>query len=252
MSAMATIWSKQMIRFLRNPMEFYGTLLQPLLWMVLFAAAMQGMVGQSAGQWGYVPFVTPGIVALTALSGAVTGGAALLDERLRGIIKEYAVAPIPRWSVLAGNIAASTTKALIQAALILIVGFLMGARLEGGPLGWIGALALLALFGLGAAGIAAAAASKSSSTAAYHGVIFLLNLPVLFASNGLVPLHLLPSWLRWVARFNPVTYLVTAFRHLAFGVPADVNVGLAAMVVAAFCALGVWAGTAAFRSALQE
>lgn len=252
MNAVLTIWSKQMTRFFRNHMEFYGTLLQPLLWMVLFAAAMQGMVGRIAGPWGYIPFVTPGIAALTALSGAVTGGAALLDERLRGIIKEYAVAPIPRWAILAGNIAASTTKALIQATLILIVGFLMGARLHGGPLGWLGALLLLGLFGLGAAGIAAAAASKSSSTGAYHGVIFLLNLPVLFASNGLVPLNLLPGWLAWVARLNPVTYLVTAFRRLAFGVPADVNLGLAAAVVAAFAALGVWAGTAAFRSSLQE
>lgn len=252
MNAVVTIWSRQMTKFFRSPMELGGTLLQPILWMVLFSAAMQGMVGQLTGPGGYIPFVTPGIAALTALSGAVTGGAALLDERLRGIVKEYAVAPIPRAAILVGNIAASTTKALIQSALILLVGLLMGARLQGGPAGWLGALLLLALFGLGSAGIAAAAASKSPSTGAYHGVIFLLNLPVLFASNGLVPLGLLPTWLAWVARFNPVTYLVAAFRQLAFGVPGDVSLALATAVVATFCLLGLWVGAAGFRSALQE
>ena len=81
-------------------------------------------------------FMVPGIVALSALGGAVGGGSVWLTERLRGIVKEYLVAPIPRLSILMGNALSTTTKSLFQAIIILIVGLLMGARLSSNPLGW--------------------------------------------------------------------------------------------------------------------
>ena len=39
-------------------------------------------------------------------------------------------------------------------------------------------------------------------------------MPLFFASSAIYPLALMPVWLRWVARFNPLTYLVEALRGL--------------------------------------
>ena len=176
-----------MIKFFHNREELGGLLLQPILWVTLFGVGMGALVG-SVGGIDYMSFMLPGILALTALGGAVGGGMSLLDERLRGILKEYLVAPIPRLSILLGNAASTVTKALFQAAIILVVGALMGARITSNPLGWLALVVLLTLFTFGFAGIALAFAARSSSIMGYHGLIFLFNLPLLFASNALYPL----------------------------------------------------------------
>lgn len=213
------IWSKHMHKFLRSPEELVGLALQSVLWVVLFGVGMRGLVEQ-VGNDDYISFILPGIVAIGALGGAVGGGMILLDERLRGIMKEYLVSPIPRLSILLGNAASTVTKALFQALLMLAVGLLMGAQLKGSPIGWLGAFVLVGFFALGFSGIALAIAARSRSIMGYHGLIFLFNLPLLFASNALYPLQSLPDWMRWLVLLNPTTHLIDGLRVLAFGAPA--------------------------------
>ena len=95
--------------------EIVGMLIQPILWVVLFGVGMRGLLGAvtpGSGE-GYMTFVLPGIVALTAVGAAIGGGATWLYERLNGIMKEYLVAPIPRLSILLGHAYSITTKVLV-------------------------------------------------------------------------------------------------------------------------------------------
>lgn len=246
MDATITIWSKHMLKFMRNREESVGLALQSLLWVVLFGVGMRAMVPNAPGG-DYMSFVVPGIIALSALSGAVAGGTVLLDERLRGIMKEYLAAPIPRLSILLGNAASTTTKALIQALIILVVGAFMGARLTLNPLGWLGALLLIVLFALGFASIALAVAARTSSMMGYHGLIFLLNLPVLFASNALYPLAVLPTWMEAVALLNPTTYAIDGLRATAFGAAPTLPLALSVAVLAAFAAGSMYLALLSFR-----
>jgi ABC-2 type transport system permease protein len=247
MDATITIWSKHMMKFARNREESIGLALQSLLWVVLFGVGMRALIPDAPGG-DYMSFVVPGIIALSALSGAVGGGTVLLDERLRGIMKEYLAAPIPRLSILMGNAASTTTKALIQALIIVVVGALMGARFTLNPLGWLAALVLLVLFSLGFAALALAVAARTSSMMGYHGLIFLLNLPVLFASNALYPLAILPTWMQIITLINPATYAIDGLRATAFGAPAALPLGLSLAVLVGFCALSVWLALLSFRS----
>lgn len=226
-----------MTKFFRNREELGGLLLQPILWVVLFGVGMGALV-RNVGGSDYMSFMLPGVLALTALGGAVGGGMALLDERLRGIMKEYLAAPIPRLSILLGNAASTITKALFQAAIILLVGGLMGARITTNPLGWLALVVLLALFTLGFAGIALAFAARSQSIMGYHGLIFLFNLPLLFASNALYPLVNMPGWIKTIALANPTTYLIDALRALTFGGSATIALPISFGVTALFAALG--------------
>jgi ABC-2 type transport system permease protein len=250
MHATITIWSKHLIKFLRNREEFGGLLIQPLLWVALFGVGMGSVIGQMRGS-DYLTFMIPGILALTVLGGAAGGGLTLLDERLRGILKEYLVAPIPRLIILLGNAASTITKALLQAAIILLVALLLGAHLTASPLGWLALLALLALFTLGFAGVALAVAARSSSIMGYHGLIFLFNLPLLFASNALYPLDGMPGWIRALALLNPTTYLIDALRALAFNGAPALPLPLSLGVIAGFAALGTTLARWSFQRALQ-
>jgi ABC-2 type transport system permease protein len=250
MYATLTIWSRHMTKFFHNREELGGLLIQPILWIVLFGVGMSAMVGNASGS-DYMSFMVPGILALTALGGAVGGGMALLDERLRGILKEYLAAPIPRLSILLGNAASTTTKALFQAAIILLIGAAMGARITLNPLGWLALIALLTCFTLGFAGIALAVAARSSSIMGYHGLIFLFNLPLLFASNALYPLASMPGWIRTLALLNPTTYLIDALRALVFQGSATLPVPLSFAVVVGFALLGLALALWSFRRAIR-
>ena len=250
MYATITIWSKHMTKFFRNREELGGLLIQPILWVVLFGVGMGALVRDVGGS-DYLSFMLPGILALTALGGAVGGGMALLDERLRGIMKEYLAAPIPRLSILLGNAASTATKALFQAAIILAIGTLMGAHVTANPLGWLALVLLLTLFTLGFAGIALAFAARSQSIMGYHGLIFLFNLPLLFASNALYPLVNMPGWIRTIALLNPTTYLIDALRALTFGGTATIATGISFAVTALFAAGGLALALWSFRRTIQ-
>ena len=257
MNAAFVLWNKQMHKLSME--ETFGLLIQPILWVVLFGVGMKGIMGSAVpgGDDLYIAFMVPGIVALSALGGAIAGGSVWLDERLRGIVKEYLVAPIPRLSILLGNALTIVTKSLFQAIVIFVIGVLMGAQIALNPPGWMGGLILVAGYGLGFAGIALAVASKTNSSGAYHSLIFVLNLPLLFLSNALYPLSALPDWMQIAARLNPTSYVVDGIRQMVFENSATLAGGellplwQCFVAITVFAALGTWFAYRAFRSSIM-
>ncbi|MAU09954.1 MAG: ABC transporter [Anaerolineaceae bacterium] len=257
MNAAITLWNKQMSKL--SGEETFGLLIQPILWVVLFGVGMKGVMGSAVpgGDDFYIAFMAPGIVALSALGGAIAGGSVWLDERMRGIVKEYLVAPIPRLSILLGNTFTIVTKSLFQAIVIFVIGVLMGAQIANNPPGWVGGILLVAGYSIGFAGIALALASKTNDPGAYHAVIFLLNLPLLFLSNALYPLSSLPQWMQIGARINPTSYVVDGLRQLVLtngnGLASGELLPLwqCAVAIILFATLGMWLAYVAFRSAIR-
>jgi ABC-2 type transport system permease protein len=259
MNATILLWQKQMKKALVHPEEIVGMLIQPILWVLLFGVGMRSLMGTTNPGSGndYMTFMLPGIVALTAVSVAIAGGSTWLNERLIGIVKEYLAAPIPRLSILMGNATSIVTKVLIQSIVIMIVGLLMGAKLSGNPLGWLGGLLLIAGYGIGFAGFALAVASSTDSSEGYHMMIFMLQLPLLFLSNSLYPLETLPVWMRIGAYANPTTYVVTGLRQIALGsaptmgAAANIPLWLCFAVSAGFAVFGMNMALRAFKKAIK-
>jgi len=256
MSAALTLWHKHMRKSFLHSEEIIGMLIQPVLWVLLFGVGMTRMMGSTdLGAGGaYLTFMLPGIIALTALGGAVTGGFVWLLERVRGIVKEYLVAPIPRVSILLGNALSTVTKALLQVFVIFLVGALVGAELSFNPLYWVAGLLLISGYALGFAGLALAFASKTDSTGAYHTIIFLFNLPLLFLSNALYPLDTLPRWMQIGAFFNPTTYVVSGLRQtmlLTSTTQESLALWLCFVAVALFAAIGTGVAYRAFYGVIK-
>lgn len=249
LAAAATIWRKHVGKFLGNAEELFGVIVQPILWVVLFGVGMRSAVAIGAGAGDdYVGFMLPGIVALSAMGGAIGGGMVWLDERVRGIVREYLVAPVPRLSILLGNVGSTLTKSLVQAFVIFIVGMLMGAVVRGDVVSWLLALALLVGYAAGFSGLALAVASITDDLMAYHSMIMLLNLPVLFLSSALYPLSALPTWMKVGALANPTTYLVEGMRGTVLGGSSDLPLLLSLAVTSAFAVLGVAIASRAFAA----
>lgn len=256
MSAVLTLWNKHMTQLMVHKEEAIGILFQPILWVVLFGTGMKSVIGAAMpGEDNfYISFMVPGIIALTAMSGAISGGLVLLQERILGTVKEYFVAPISRMSVLMANALSTVTKSLIQALIIIAVGALMGAQFSSNLLGWLGGVLLIGGFGLGFAGIGLAVASKTNSPGGYHMLIFMLTLPLLFVSNSLYPLASLPTWMRVVAQGNPMSYVVDGLRQTIFQsstTGSDFALWLCFLVVALFAVFSMLLAYFSFRKSMK-
>lgn len=246
------IFLKHMRAFSTNSMEIGGTLGWPILWVMTFGVGMERMVTPTAldGAGSYLAFITPGIIALTALSGAVNAGMALLEEKIKGVLKEYFVAPIPRMSILLASTGSGLVKTLIQSAIILLLSLLFGARITAGVAGLLGAIFFLLLYVLAFVGFSNGMAARSKSVGGYHMILFVLNLPLLFLSSALYPLSSLPGWMRNAALANPTTYAVDAMRHMLYGV-GEIPLWLSLGVLIAFAALCTLFGLRSFRRLLE-
>jgi ABC-2 type transport system permease protein len=246
------IFRKHLYKFRHDRMELGGTLAWPLLWVATFGLGMERVVNVDAlGVSSYLAFITPGIIALTALSGAVNAGMVLLEEKIKGILKEYFVAPIPRMSILLASTGSGLVKSLLQSSVILIIALLLGAQLAFSGTGLPLALLYLFLYIFAFVGFSNGVAARSKSTGAYHMLLFVLNLPLLFLSNALYPLDAMPLWMRVLAYLNPTTYVVDGLRQSLFGagdLPTLLNLG----VLIAFVALCSRFGLASFRRLSEQ
>ena len=241
------IFRKHMHKFLRNSTELGGTLAAPLLLAVTFGAGMNQIVDTSAiGGGNYLTFITPGILAFTALSGAINAGMTALEEKIRGYMKEYLVAPIPRTSILLASALSGVVKTVAQSLMILVIALLFGASLTTNAFGILVATVSLLLFVTAFVGFANGMALRSKSIGGYHTLLFLLNLPLLFLSSALYPLDAMPQWMRVIAYLNPTTYAVEGLRYGLYD-NGSLPVWLVFAVLSAYALLLNWFGVRSFR-----
>jgi ABC-2 type transport system permease protein len=246
------IFQKHMLKFRSNSMEIGGTLGWPLLWIITFGLGMERVVNTAMlGGDHYLAFITPGIIALTALSGAVNSGMTLLEEKIKGLLREYFVAPIPRLSILLAATASSLVKTLIQSVAILLIALAFGVRLNTSLWGLMGAFLFLLLFMMAFVGFSNGVAARSTSIGGYHMLLFVLNLPLLFLSNALYPLEAMPGWMQAMAYANPTTYVVDGLRHTLFATGAlPLWLNLAGLL--GFTILCSWYGVRSFQQILEQ
>jgi ABC-2 type transport system permease protein len=90
--------------------------------------------------------------------------------------------------------------------------------------------------------------TKENSTLA--AIMTGLNLPIMLLSGVLLPLTLAPTWMRVIAHFNPMFYVVEADRLLGANNIANSTVGVAFLVMVPLTALVIWWATRVYRKAV--
>jgi ABC-2 type transport system permease protein len=229
------VMTRELRPVLREPVSVLFALVQPLVFLGLFAPLLPDSDG-GALQW----FV-PGIVAMTCLFGASFTGAALGEEMVTGSHERLLVSPLSRTSLLLGRALKEIVPMLLQGAIILAVVTPFSFDLH--PLGVLVGGAVLALFSVGVASLSFALALVSAGNDwLFWTVQQTLIFPVLLLAGILLPLEGAPGWLELLSDVNPLTYVVAAERELFSGTwHADVIArGFAGGAVVA--ALGLWVG----------
>jgi ABC-2 type transport system permease protein len=203
------------IQLQRRPSTLVAGIIQPLMWLILFGAlfqnAPQGMMGNDLS---YGQFLGAGLIVFTAFVGALNAGLPVMFDREFGFLNRLLVAPLAsRYSIVAASAIYIVALSFLQTAAIIGVNALMGGGLPSiAGLGIIALIILLLVLGVTALSLGFTFALPGHIE--LIAVIFVLNLPLLFASTALAPLSFMPQWLQWVASLNPLTYAIEPIRYL--------------------------------------
>ncbi|HEX5482854.1 MAG TPA: ABC transporter permease, partial [Terriglobia bacterium] len=198
---------------MRQPVYIAFTLVQPIIWLVLFGQLFKNIVLLPGfGASAYVDFLTPGVVIMTVLFGAGWSGMGVIRDLDHGVMDRFLVSPASRVALIAGRLIQLATVAVIQSVLIVVLGLIMGARFPGGIAGVILLIicAVLLAVPIGALSCAMALVARKEETVIAASNFILL--PLTFLSSVFMAANLMPDWIQAVAHFNPVEWAVVAGR----------------------------------------
>ncbi|VXD10793.1 putative transport permease ycf38 [Planktothrix serta PCC 8927] len=203
------------IQLQRRPSTLIAGIIQPLMWLILFGALFQnapkGLFGETLN---YAQFLEAGVIVFTAFAGALNAGLPIMFDREFGFLNRLLVAPlVSRFSIVLASAIYIVALSLIQTCVIVTAGTVLGAGLPGiAGLSIITLIVLLLV--LGVTGLSLGLAFALPGHIELIAVIFVTNLPLLFASTALAPLSFMPTWLQVVASLNPLSYAIEPIRYL--------------------------------------
>lgn len=203
------------IQLQRRPSTLIAGIIQPVMWLVLFGALFQnvpqGLFGSSQN---YGQFLAAGVIVFTAFGGALNAGLPVMFDREFGFLNRLLVAPLTsRFSIVLASALFIATMSLVQTAVIIAMSSVLGGGLPGlAGLSLVMAIVLLLVLGVTALSLGLAFALPGHIE--LIAVIFVTNLPLLFASTALAPLSFMPTWLQVVASLNPLSYAIEPIRHI--------------------------------------
>ena len=202
---------RQLLQLWRQPWFVAITVVQPLIWLLLFGAMFKKVVELPGFHGGsYIQFLTPGIVVMSALFSAGWHGMGLINMIERGILDRFLVSPMRRGALISAGVLQNVVVITIQSLVIVGIAFAVGARFSASSV--LMQLALAALLGGAVTALSDALALVTRQEETLIGAVQFVVLPATFLSSGMMAMNLLPGWIQGIARFNPVNWAVAASR----------------------------------------
>ncbi|MCY2957557.1 MAG: ABC transporter permease [Planctomycetota bacterium] len=248
MSTVRSLWHREIVRFLRDRPRVTGSLLQPIIFWLLFSGALHGSFKPGGQVYGEYFFA--GTLAMIALFTAIFSTITVIEDRKEGFLQGVLVAPVPRCAIALGKILGGTTLGFSLGVFFLLLGPLAGVTYS--PMQGVATAAVLFVVCLSVTGLGFTMAWLMDSTAGYHGLMMVFLMPMLLLSGAFFPMqdaHPLLAWIQWI---DPLTYGVGALRHTlhggAPGIPS-VSVCLAGTMLFAVLTFGLGTWVVTRRSA---
>jgi ABC-2 type transport system permease protein len=256
MSFLRQSWAILVTRYLRElyrqPIVIFMSLLQPVIWLLLFGALFK-RVAQVPGFGGgsYITYLTPGVVIMTAMFSASWTGMSYIEDMASGVLDRFLTAPVSRGALTAAMLGYQAVTTVVQSAVVIAIGWGTGAAFPGGAGGVAALIGISVLLALTMAGLSDAFALLARQREAVIGVSSILVLPLTFLSGAFLSLALVPHWIADVARYNPVNWAASGGRaavtaHVPWG-----TVGSYAGFLALAIAVTATAATVSFRAYLK-
>ena len=254
MRTVAHTWwmiGRQLRNLMREPIWIALLLIQPMIWLLLYGQLFSRVPALRGGANTYVEFLLPGIVVMNAFFGGTWAGMAMISDLDRHVVDRFLATPASRASIVLSQVVRSGLIAVIQAIVILLVGFALGVRVHGGGLGVVVLLATAALVAMVFSGVSHGIALLVRREATMIAASNFVGLPLMFLSSILITQRVMPHWMQEVSRFNPVNWGVRAARDAVVYGSHWESVGIYLLLLVAATAATAAFATWTFRSYMR-
>lgn len=245
----ALLTRRSVTALLRQPAFVLITLLQPAIWLLLFGALFEKAVqipGFEAGGRSYLEFLTPGVVAMTALFSAAWAGTVYIEDMGLGVMDRMLASPVRRGAMMNGTIAYQSITTVVQTAVIFGIAYAAGARFQSPLRGFALSVVATVLLTVVFAALSNAVALLVRAQEALIGISQLLSLPLAFLSSAIMDPRLAPDWVRTAATYNPLDWAVVVSREALSAVPDWASVWSRLGALAGLAVVMSWLATTAF------
>lgn len=213
MQILGAVWWRTWLKTARRPVVLTFSFVQPIMWILFFGFLFQRFdIGLVLHGVRYLDFLVPGVCAMTVLFGASQSGIGLIRDMQTGFLQRLFASPANAGVVLCGKLLADVVRLLAQAAVIGLLGLMVGAKLHLTLAGLGASLLALGVFAIAFCSLSCVVAMKTGAQESMATFVHLVNMPLLFTSSALVPARQMPDWLAAISRVNPLTLAVDASR----------------------------------------
>ncbi len=243
--AVQAIYRFEMARWLRTLLQSIAApVMTTTLYFVVFGSAIGARMAEIDGV-SYGAFIVPGLIMLSILTESIANASfGIYMPRFAGTIYEVLSAPVSPAEIVIGYVGAAATKSVLLGLIILATARLFVPFEVAHPVWMVALLVSIAvtfsLFGF-LIGIWATSWDRLQI------VPTMVVTPLAFLGGSFYSISMLPPTWQTIALFNPVVYLVSAFRWSFFGV-SDVGLGLSVVMIALFMAVSLGAIIWVFRT----
>ena len=227
--------NRDLVKWYKNPIQLFISLIQPVVWLGLFGKAFNiggfltsqpGITQAEAnaaslayfGTTSYFSYLGAGMLAFIILFTSAFAGMSVVWDRRFGFMNKALSTPVGRGAIVTSKVMQSVIRSLLQAAIVLVIAVALGMDTSYFTIPTlVGSFVMLFLMAFGLSSLFVMLALRSSDWQTQMAVINLLNLPLLFASNAMLPVKMMPGWQKTVIAYNPVSYAVDGVRQMLLG-----------------------------------
>jgi ABC-2 type transport system permease protein len=243
------IFRRDTLAALRNPVWVLLGLAQPLMYLFFFGPLLVDALkaGGMSEVDGWMT-LTPALIAQLALFGSSFVGFGLLAEYRAGVVERFRVTPVSRVALLLGKVLAAALQAVVQAALIIVLAYLV-FDLDAPFYGVLLSLLIVFLLAVTLAAASFALALTLKSEESFPAFLNAVLMPLLLLSGILIPItsgHA-PKWLYTLSQINPFRHVVDVERNSFRGDLSMDALFTGGVVVLVMAVLAVWWGARMFK-----
>ena len=232
--AFNTIVIKEVSRFMRIWLQ---TIVPPAVSMSLYFIIFGSLIGPRIGPmsgFSYMEFISPGIIMMAVINNCYSNVvSSFFGAKIQLHIEEMLVSPIPNVVILAGYITGGVARGILVGLVVTIVAHFFTHLHIHNYLVVFGVVVLTAVLFSLAGFINAIFAKKFDDISIIP--TFVLT-PLIYLGGIFYSINMLPEFWQSVSRFNPILYMVNAFRYGLLGV-SDINITTAFTIILVFIAL---------------
>jgi ABC-2 type transport system permease protein len=237
----------------RRPQLMAPILIFPSLLLAVQTGGAGGAVNlpQFPQVHGFLDFMLAGAMIQSALLASNSGGIALAVDIEMGFTDRLFAAPVPRFAIVLGRLAATAALGAFSAVWFIGVGLIFGAHFQDGVPGILLMIALVTLSAVALGGIGAAIALRTGSASVVQG-LFPLVFVILFLSSAFFPATLILEPAKTIAQYNPISFIVEAIRDPVISSLSLATLGKAVASITGIAAFSVWLSSRALNARLRR